>query len=96
MPTLDTKIKTSKKLGHAIKHETRWLTFFMVDCTDKTVIYSVRNSKNGSMLGYVKWSGGFRKYVFAPVQEELIFDESCLRDIADFLVRLMEERKAKD
>jgi hypothetical protein len=65
----------------------------MTDSTDKTVVYSVRNSKNGSMLGYVKWSRGFRKYVFAPVQSWLIFDEGCLREIADFLKRLMEERK---
>lgn len=34
-------------------------------------------------LGVVKWYGGFRRYSFFPAPNT-IFEQQCLRDIADF------------
>lgn len=48
----------------------------------KTRLYSVFNSHNRSLLGYVKWWGNWRKYCFFPLNS--LFDDNCLIEIATF------------
>ena len=42
------------------------------------------NNKSGEALGGASYYPRWRKYVM-EFSEEAVFDESCLRDIADFL-----------
>jgi hypothetical protein len=42
----------------------------------------------GAHLGMVVWFPRWKKYVFEPsVEYGIIFEETCLRDIADFIQR---------
>lgn len=61
------------------------------DINKKTKIYTVKNKSNGGTLGWIKWYGPWRKYVFNT--ECAIFDVKCLTDIIAFISGLMEERK---
>ena len=45
-------------------------------------------------IGWVKWYGGWRKYVFYPLAN-ITFDSICLRDIATFCDLRTQEHRAK-
>lgn len=49
----------------------------------KTRQFSVNSRSNRSLIGYVKWWGNWRKYVFFPLNSTL-FDDKCMRQIAQF------------
>ena len=57
-----------------------------------TINVEVRN-KSGEILGDIEWDTGWRKYVFVTSFSGLKFDSGCQREIADYLDKLMEERK---
>lgn len=48
-----------------------------------TKLYSVM--QGGERLGEVRWFGRWRKYAFFPLPGTL-YEENCMRDIADFCV----------
>src|SRR6266581_3609063 len=48
----------------------------------KTEIWNVFSKNSPQLLGEVKWWSRWRRYTFFPVNE-MLFDASCLRDIAD-------------
>lgn len=58
--------------------------------TDTWAIFAIQG---GDFLGAVKWYSGWRRYVFAP-DPDAIFEQDCLRDIANFLVVATGEQKA--
>lgn len=58
----------------------------------KTDVYHVFNKEFGTFLGTIKWYGSFRKYSFFP-EPELVFEATCLEDLAAFLKELMIEHK---
>lgn len=58
---------------------------FLIRSIDPTVIPA---------LGFIKWYGAWRKYVFFS-SEETIFESTCLQDIIAFIKQLMDERKVK-
>ena len=51
---------------------------------DRNRPYSVKNKK-GQLLGLISFYPDWNKYIFEPAAN-IIFDQSCLRDIIDFLV----------
>ena len=54
----------------------------------KTQIWKVKTKDElAELLGWVKWCGYWRCYAFYPLSltEGLVFEKTCLRDIADFL-----------
>jgi hypothetical protein len=55
-----------------------------VSKTGKTKVWEVRNNKHHTVIGYIKWYGGFRKYCFYPLPDTL-FDHHCLLLIHDHL-----------
>ena len=68
----------------------RWIKFEHVPHHNpkaKTRIWRVRNKGNKSILGEVKWYGPWRKYAFFanPVVTLNVFEETCLRDIAEYV-----------
>jgi hypothetical protein len=73
----------------------KWIEFIELEelhTKKKTKTYKVVNKDNGSFLGFVRWFGSFRQYSFFP-SEGCVFEKTCLRDIADFMQKLMDERK---
>lgn len=66
----------------------------------KTQKWMCRNNRSGAELGRIRWESSWRQYVFETVVEPeddygwwVYFSRGCLRDIADFIDQLMEERK---
>jgi hypothetical protein len=49
----------------------------------KTSTWVVQNRENQTVLGRISYFGRWRKYVFEPYAE-MVFEETCLRDIAMF------------
>lgn len=58
----------------------------------KTSVWLCTNH-DGTLLGRVTWYAPWRRYVFDVVEEGLIFDTQCLRDIADFIDAQMARRQ---
>ena len=48
-------------------------------------IMAGKPAENGAMLGHVAWYGAWRRYCFFP-NGATVFEEVCLREIAEFLV----------
>ncbi len=65
--------------------ESKWITFeeFGRSTTGKTVVWEVVEKASQGVLGEVKWFGRWRCYGFFP-KLETVFEQQCLRDIADF------------
>lgn len=51
-------------------------------------------TRDGEILGEIKWHGAWWKYVFHP-EKNCLFDSSCLKDIIEYINQLMEARKQK-
>jgi len=73
-------------------YEGKYIRFVHRAAGPKTMVWSVMNN-DGEYLGVVRWFGSWRKYAYEP--ERAVFEEVCLRDIADFIVaRTREHREA--
>lgn len=64
----------------------KWVTVQWAgsSASGKTEIWTVRNSDNQALLGEIRWHGPWRKYTFVPAPLT-VFEEDCLRDIANFV-----------
>lgn len=71
----------------------KWLRFVWKSSTGKTDVWEVRAKQGDILLGLVKWYGPFRAYSFFP-EPNTVYEKTCVTNIAFFLVRLMDERKA--
>jgi len=60
--------------------------------TGKTRIWRIFNFHHNQVVGWIKWYGGFRRYCFYT-EEAAIYDNDCLRLVADFLEEQMKARK---
>lgn len=58
----------------------------------KTTMYWVMSKSDKARLGEIKWYGPWRKYAFFP-EVETVFETTCLRDIVEFIIELMDKRK---
>lgn len=61
-----------------------------------TRVFGVYTLDGGAeLLGRVEWAGRWRKYVFSPARTTaLIFEEVCLREIAEFIETKTREHRA--
>lgn len=50
----------------------------------RTKIWQIYNRGTMDICGYVKWYGGWRKYIFETVDRERIYDWEFLRFVADY------------
>jgi len=57
----------------------KWLEF--KDNSDKTI--GVWNKKTGDFVGLIYYYPAWHQYVFAPAESLLVFNDECLRDIAN-------------
>ena len=71
-----------------------WLKFkrHMSAETGKTQKWFVKHKDSDDGLGYIKWNCGWRQYWFEPTSDTG-FSKGCLRDIANFIHKLMDDRK---
>lgn len=60
----------------------------------KTQTFLIINKESDFKLGVIKWYGPFRQYSFFP-EPNTVFEKTCLKDITQFIIDLMEERKLK-
>ena len=70
-----------------------YLLFTLGPPKPKTKTWLVSSRLNGNSVGVVEWHGPWRRYVFAPDQDT-IFEETCLRQIADFCEKQSDEHRA--
>ncbi len=60
----------------------------------KTKIFAVDTTDGYQRLGLVSWYAPWRKFTFNPAART-VFEEDCLREIADFCVKATQQRKAE-
>lgn len=70
---------------------TKWLTITQIKDTGKTTVWSVVNTQKNELIGHISWDPGWRRYAFNDGVIKL--EEDCLRDLADVIHKLMDERK---
>lgn len=47
--------------------------------------YQIVNNKNKGVLGVLYYHKPWNQYVFSQYEEEIIFNNECLKDIVDFM-----------
>lgn len=47
-------------------------------------VYRIHNNRSGDQLGILSYYPGWKQYVFSS-QPECVFNDSCLRDVLDFM-----------
>ena len=79
-------IAPSLKWIDGLKTEGKYIDFRLhaLSPSGKTKIWKVQNRENLTILGTISWFGRWRKYVFEP-KPDMVFEETCLRDIAQFI-----------
>ena len=68
------------------------LVFVSAPPKPKTKVWWVASRYEDGRLGWIGWFGRWRKYSFFPASDT-VFEEDCLRDIADFCVRKTKEHR---
>lgn len=53
----------------------------------KTKLWHVLSNDQACVLGTVAWYAPWRKYAFSALSSACVFEQDCLRDIADFCER---------
>ena len=73
----------------------RWIRFAQVENPGRlTKVWQVITVEHGEFLGEVRWFTSWRKYCFFPAPST-IFEQDCLRDIADFCETVTKQHKAQ-
>jgi len=62
----------------------RWIKMVLLEEKPKTNVWSIQTIESGLEIGIIKWRPSWRKYCFFP-DNETVFEEDCLRDIANFI-----------
>lgn len=66
-----------------------WITFIRQPDKPKTQHWKL-SSADGTILGEIKWYPSWRQYTYFPFIQA-VYEEVCLREIADFVERLTKE-----
>jgi hypothetical protein len=76
-----------------LEYDGTHIVFRIDDIGAKTNKWFV-NAKNGDFLGRVRWFGRWRRYCFSP-EYDCVFEEICLREIAQFVIERTEQHRTK-
>lgn len=74
----------------------RWIKYIQVDLRDgrKTKVWAVLTKDGRHVLGRIGWYSPWRRYVFVPtIGVQIILEQDCMRDIADFCEQSTQARK---
>ena len=74
----------------------KWIEFTEIPNKPKTKtkIWLIQTKNCETFLGKVKWFSAWRKYAFFPCTNT-VYEQDCLRDIADFTENVTKEHKNK-
>ena len=61
--------------------------------TGKTSRWSIHNNRSQAFLGEIKWYSAWRQYCFFTTSDA-VFNDSCMRDILDFIAQLSAARNS--
>ncbi len=78
-----------------MRTEYKYIKFTFVDSNDHKKGGDCLNKKSTTVLGYWQYYKPWKQYVIEFL-EDCVFNETCLRDIADFLNQLNKKPKDKD
>jgi len=70
-----------------------YVSFEIEEKKQKTSVYRVV-SNEGTVLGRIFWKWTWRQYVFEP-SSNTVWSRSCMREVQNFLRKLMNDRKKK-
>jgi hypothetical protein len=74
--------------------EGKHIDLYCVSSTGKTLILDIRSKEDKPLiLGTIRWFSAWRKYCFYP-SNLTIFEQDCLRQIADWIEKLTSDHKA--
>jgi hypothetical protein len=48
-------------------------------------VYHITNNKSNGFLGWILWYPAWKQFVFTAVSDNVVFNNSCLRDVFDFM-----------
>jgi len=71
----------------------KWIRLVGLKSTGVTERWQVETKDGNGILGIVKWYPSWRRYCFFP-ERDTVFEQDCLRDIAQFCETKTKERKA--
>jgi len=73
-----------------------WIIFEDIEpkAGQKTALCIVRAKQTNETLGIIKWFNSWRSYAFYPVPNT-VYEETCLRDIAEKVEQMEKERKQR-
>ena len=72
----------------------KWIKFVLIKEGNKTNVWRVVTEERNEVLGEIKWFSRWRKYAFFPAPET-VYEDDCLKDIAEFIEQQMIERKRR-
>ena len=72
----------------------KWIDFVLAKEGEKTNIWDVVTAEKCEKLGVIKWFPHWRKYAFFP-NMETVYENICLKDIAEFIEEQMREKRQK-
>jgi hypothetical protein len=75
-----------------MKTEYKYISFRLVKQLEKTSRWVIVNNESEECIGEIKWYSAWRRYCFFT-NDGMIFDQSCLRDIIDFIQQLSAARE---
>lgn len=67
------------------------LEFRLIEEKKKTIVLGVHNVTKDENIGYIRWDGAWRKYIYED--SWIKWDAQCLRDIADKLDQINDHHK---
>lgn len=74
---------TAEPIPPTVVADGKYVRIVELESGRKTLVFEVQ-SKAGHELGYISFYAKWRKYTFVPA-ESSVFDQVCLREIANFL-----------
>ncbi len=72
----------------------KYINFVLMKEGAKTNVWHVAAKGLNEKLGEIKWFSHWRKYAFFP-SDGTVYEDDCLKDIAEFIEQQMIERKHK-
>ena len=61
----------------------------------KTKVYKVYSAYDDSELGFIRWEGRWRQYIYDTDHNDVIWSWECLEELKDFIIQLNKEQKEK-
>lgn len=66
------------------KTKYQFIHFVVIKQNPKTEVYACKSNSSSDVLGVVKWYSAWRQYCFFSASN-IVFNSSCLDDIAHFM-----------